>query len=52
MALQGCILPGWLTVEAVMLRIVMRAQVFYAVVALLLIVSGMLWVRKPGGATR
>jgi hypothetical protein len=51
-ARQGCVLLGWLPVKAVMFRIVMRAQVFYAVVAPVLIVSGMLLVRKPGGATR
>ena len=51
-ALEGCVLLGWLTVEAVIAQNRDVAQVFYAVVALVLIVSGMLLVRKPGGATR
>jgi hypothetical protein len=44
-ALQGCVLLGWLIVEAVMLRLVMWAQVFYAAVALLLVVSGLVLAR-------
>ena len=51
-ALQGCVLLGWLIVEAVMLRMVMWAQVFYAMVALVLLLSGMMLARKPSDALR
>lgn len=51
-ALQGCVLLGWLTVEAVMLRLVMWAQVFYAAVALVLVLTGFVLARQPGGASK
>lgn len=51
-ALEGCVLLGWLTVGSSDAQNRDVAQVFYAVIARVLIVSGMLLVRKPGGATR
>jgi hypothetical protein len=46
-ALQGCVLLGWITVEVVMLRLVMWAQIFYAAVAMVLVLSGMILARNP-----
>lgn len=46
--LEGCVLLGWIVVEMIMLRLVMWAQIVYALVALLLIVTGMILARAPG----
>jgi len=45
--LQGCVLLGWLAVEVIMLRLAAWPHYFYAVVALLLIITGMMLVRQP-----
>ena len=44
--LQGCVLLGWIVVEVLMLRLVMWAQLLYAGVGLLLVVLGILLVRR------
>jgi hypothetical protein len=44
-AFEGCVLLGWIIAEMFMLRLVMWAQVFYAAVALLLMVLGLVAVR-------
>ena len=46
-AFQGCLLFGWMTVECVMLRMLVWPQVFYFVIALLLIIFGFLLNRRP-----
>src|SRR5271157_6029062 len=40
-ALQGCVLTGWIVVEVIMLRMAMWAHYFYGAVGLVLIVSGL-----------
>jgi hypothetical protein len=47
-AVQGCVLLGWLITEMFMLRLVMWAHVFYGAIALLLLISGLLLARRPG----
>lgn len=49
-ALEGCILLGWLVVEVIMLRVAAWPHYFYGAVALALILSGMMLVRAPRGA--
>jgi hypothetical protein len=44
---QGCVLLGWLSVECWLLRMVMWAQIMYALVALVLIISGLMLWRHP-----
>ena len=41
-ALQGCVLLGWLVVECLMIRVVDWPHCLYAVIALGLIASGLL----------
>ena len=45
-SLQGCVLVGWIVVEVLMLRLVMWAQLLYAGMGLLLVVLGILFVRR------
>lgn len=45
-ALQGCVLLGWIITEIFMLRIMMWAQEFYAGIALLLVFCGVVLARK------
>jgi uncharacterized membrane protein len=49
LAAQGCVLSGWLAGEITMLRVVMWAHYLYGAVALVLVVTGMTFVR--GGPT-
>jgi len=46
-ALQGCVLLGWLLTEVVMLRLAMWAHYLYGAVALVLIVAGVALTAKP-----
>jgi hypothetical protein len=50
-AAQGCVLFGWLVVEAVMLRLVIWAHYFYGSVALVLVVAGIALARRLGNST-
>jgi hypothetical protein len=45
-ALQGCILIGWIVVEVLMLRLLMWAHWLYAACGLVLLISGMKLLRK------
>jgi len=46
-ALQGCVLLGWLVVEVIMLRLAAWPHYFYGAVALLLVGTGIMLVRQP-----
>jgi hypothetical protein len=45
--LQGCVLMGWLVVQAAMIRTVSWAQIVYAVIALALVMAGIMLARQP-----
>jgi hypothetical protein len=45
-ALQGCILTGWIVVEVILLRMAMWAHYFYGAIGLALIVLGLVLARE------
>lgn len=52
-ALQGCILTGWIVVEVILLRMAMWAHYFYGAIGLALILLGLLLtLEKPDSLRR